>query len=186
MQKRKKTVGTLSSCPWPVRFRLLSLSRSLTLACQHACLSVCLSLSLCFFSFSGLLWRIRLVLSSNSTCIVGESCNGCCLSSTTHHPGFYYHDFRAIVYDGWRRKEEINPTAATTLHSAFFVSSWSVENHFFLRSAIQLSLLRPVFLFSCICGIVGASSYSLAECRNVKRQKRIREVCNCRMYVVSC
>jgi hypothetical protein len=68
---------------------------------------------------------------------VGESCNGCCLSSTTHHPGFYYHDFRAIVYDGWRRKEEINPTAATMLHSAFFVSSSSVENHFFLRSAIN-------------------------------------------------
>ncbi len=168
MQKRKKTVGTLSSCPWPVRFRLLSLSRSLTLACQHACFSVCVSLSLCFFNFSGLLWRARFVLSSNSICIVGESCNGCCLSSTTHHPGFYYHDFRAIVYDGWRRKEEINPTAATTLHSAFFVSSSAVENHFFLRSAIQLSLLWPVFLFSCICGIVGASSYSLAAMSNDK------------------
>jgi hypothetical protein len=130
-------------------------------------LLVCLSL--CFFSFSGLLWRTRFVLSPNSTCIVAESCNGCCLSSTTHHPGFYYHDFRAIVYDGWRRKEEINPTAATTLHSAFFVSSSSVENHFFLRSAIQLSLLRPVFLYLWNCWCVFVFSCWMPQCQTTKK-----------------
>lgn len=123
----------------------LSLADTCLPARSLVCLSVyplSLSLSLCFFSFSRLLWRTRFVLSSNSTCIVGESCNGCCLSSTTHHPGFYYHDFRAIVYDGWRRKEEINPTAATMLHSAFFVSSSSVENHFFLRRSLWGDLCR--------------------------------------------